>query len=102
MGKIASRTDANQNLIVRSLRQNGATVTLLHTVGQGCPDLLVGINGRNILLEIKTATGKLTPQQLDWHRDWRGQIFVVRSVQDAHEAVNGKSLVAVLNGIWNK
>ena len=47
-----AKVDANQAAIVKVLRQMGASVQPLHTVGQGTPDLLVGIQGRNYLLEV--------------------------------------------------
>ena len=87
MTRQASRTDANQNRIVGSLRMAGADVLHLHTVGKGCPDILVGANidgeRRNILMEIKTDKGYLTDNQVEWLATWRGQVAVVRSVEDA-------------------
>lgn len=44
---MAKRTDGNQAEIVRALRSAGATVQTLHTVGKGCPDLVVGFRGNN-------------------------------------------------------
>jgi DNA-binding NarL/FixJ family response regulator len=38
----AAKVDANQTEITAALRQMGATVQHIHTVGKGCPDLLVG------------------------------------------------------------
>ena len=48
-----ARVDANQPVIVAALRAIGATVQHLHAVGQGCPDILVGYDGVNFLMEIK-------------------------------------------------
>ena len=80
----ASRVDANQAEIVRALRDVGATVQHLHTVGGGCPDLLVGFRGRTYLMEIKTTLGTLTEAEGDWFADWTGgEASVVRSVSDA-------------------
>lgn len=87
--RTAARVDANQAEIVDALRRVGATVCLLHQVGKGCPDLLVGYcdtftgETRNYLLEIKTATGKLTPDEAEFHNEWNGQVAVVRSVENA-------------------
>jgi hypothetical protein len=49
----AAKVDANQREVVAALRGAGATVQLLHAVGEGCPDLLVGYRGGNYLLEVK-------------------------------------------------
>lgn len=77
------RVDANQPEIVAALRQIGATVQHLHEVGKGCPDILVGFRGNNLLMEIKTKRGKLNQSESCWHDKWRGQVTTVHSVDDA-------------------
>jgi len=77
------RVDANQPEIVAALRQIGATVQHLHEVGAGCPDILVGFRGHNLLMEIKTRKGKLNQRERCWHDDWRGQVATVHSIDDA-------------------
>jgi hypothetical protein len=91
------RTDGNQSGIVSQLRQVGAKVQSLASVGNGCPDLLVGWQGRNILMEIKDGTKppserKLTVQEELWHKDWseRGQVAVVNNFDDALKLLNGR------------
>ena len=80
----AARVDANQGEIVAALRATGAHVELLHMVGRGVPDLLVGYLGRTHLLECKAARGRLTPEQTVWHANWRGAaVEIVRSPEDA-------------------
>ncbi len=93
----AARTDENQTDIVKALRAlcGPDAVESLAAVGKGVPDLLVGFQGRNILLEVKRPLGprggkdgrKLTPDQVIWHANWRGQVAVVRSVDEAVKAV---------------
>ena len=89
MARRASAVDANQKLIVKALRQAGATVQHLHAVGAGCPDLLVGFRGFNHLVEVKDghkppSARKLTPDQVVWHDEWRGSpVHVVKSVTEA-------------------
>ena len=65
------RVDMNQPEIVADLRGIGATVQHLHMVGHGCPDILVGFRGNNWLFEIKTKAGKLTPDEITWHNEWK-------------------------------
>jgi hypothetical protein len=83
------KTDSNQAAIVKAFRQIGASVQSLHTVGQGCPDLLVGVGGRNLLIEVKDGLKKpsargLTADQDQWHKLWRGaKVHVVESMDDA-------------------
>lgn len=84
----ARQVDANQVAVVAALRAAGATVQHLHAVGAGCPDLLIGIGGANYLLELKdgakpASAQKLTPDQVAFHRAWRGQVLVIRSAQQA-------------------
>lgn len=88
----AAKVDANQSEIVAALREVGCTVQLLHMVGKGCPDLLVGRHGTNVLIECKDgnkppSARKLTPDQVDWHDSWRGQVVVVCDVSEALKAV---------------
>ena len=83
----AARTDANQPEIVRALRDAHCSVQILAAVGQGVPDLLVGRGARNYLLEIKIRGGKLTPDQVAWHREWRGCAQIVRTPSEALAAV---------------
>jgi len=83
----AARADANQTEIIKFLRELGASVQPLHTVGGGCPDLLVGRGGRNFLLEVKDGTKSasrqiLTPDQGAWRAAWSGQYAVVTSKED--------------------
>ena len=85
---VYKRVDDNQSQIVRELRRVGMDVQHLHGVGHGCPDILVGYRGRNILLEIKKdEKTKLKPDQVIWHRMWRGQVAVVSNPQAAVKAV---------------
>lgn len=79
----AYRTDKNQKDIVNGLRKVGYVVQHLHSVGAGCPDILVGAEGVNVLIEIKEGDGKLTPDQVVWHAVWKGQVAVARNVEDA-------------------
>lgn len=83
----AYRVDSNQKEIVNSLREAGYSVQHLHSVGAGCPDILVGINGINILIEIKEGDGKLTPAQVVWHAAWKGQVDVAKNQEEAIEIV---------------
>lgn len=86
-----ARADANQPEIVRALRATGARVQHLHTVGKGCPDILVGFRGVNYLLEIKSAGGELTPDEAGWHGTWAGQVAIVHSIDEALRAIGATS-----------
>ena len=84
----AAKIDANQPEIVQAYQDAGATVEHLHAVGGGCPDLLVGYQGKNYLIEVKDGSKKpsaqaLTADQVRWHFQWRGQVQTANSVEAA-------------------
>ena len=92
----AAKVDQNQPEIVDALRKIGATVQPLHGVGAGCPDILVGYRGRNLLVEIKDGSKppsarKLTPDQVEWHASWRGQVAVADSIDAAIAIIRGET-----------
>lgn len=93
MHRRIARIDSNQGDITAALRQMGATVQHLHTLGQGAPDLAVGWQGVNLFLEIKDGSKppskrRLTPDEQEWHESWRGQVAIVESVEDAVALLN--------------
>lgn len=85
----AAKVDANHAAIVQALRDAGCTVQSLAAVGDGCPDLLVGVAGMTAILELKDGSKPpsartLTPDQLRWHANWRGgTLAVVCDVESA-------------------
>ncbi len=84
----SKRVDRNQPEIVAALRAVGATVQHLHTVGAGCPDILVGFRGVNVLLELKDgervpSEKKLSEDEALWHKFWFGQVDVAENAEQA-------------------
>ena len=79
------KTDNNQQDIIDNLRSVGATVQDLSAVGNGCPDIMVGIFGKTFLMEIKNpeTRNNLTTDQIIWHDKWKGHKSVVRTVDEA-------------------
>lgn len=86
----ACKVDGNQGEIVDQLRQIGATVQSMASVGDGCPDLLVGLNGRNYVFEVKEAGKGLRPRQVLWFGEWKGQADVVTCLADCLEVINAR------------
>lgn len=79
------KRDHNEQAIIRTCRILGASVVQLNETG--VPDLCVGfetLNGqkRNVLVEVKSKTGSLTPPQLSFFETWCGACYVVRSPQE--------------------
>jgi Holliday junction resolvase len=83
------KVDKNQKDVVKALRDYGADVFLLHTVGGGIPDLMVCYNDETILIEVKDgADKKLTPQQITLFASWKGgPLHRVNTVQEAVEVL---------------
>lgn len=84
----AARVDENQSSIVKDLRKLRYSVTDLSNVGQGCPDILVGARAMNFLFEIKNpakvpSQRKLTSDQKDFFRDWKGQVRKIETTEEA-------------------
>lgn len=87
-GRRASRIDSNQAEIVEVLRRAGASVQSLAALGKGCPDLLIGFQGRNYLAEVKDggkrpSARRLTGNEQQWLDRWTGQAAVVENEIDA-------------------
>lgn len=78
----AGRVDENQKAIVAAFRACGWSVTSLAQVGRGCPDLVVGKGGRNLLVEVKRPKGANTHDEDSWRGAWKGQVCTVRTVED--------------------
>jgi hypothetical protein len=89
----ASKVDDNHAEVVKALRKIGAKVVDLSRVGGGVPDLLVGIAGKWLLIEVKdgaktASRRRLTPAQARWHLEHAGlPAFVVTSPHEAIRAV---------------
>lgn len=81
--------DMNHNEIARALIRAGCSVLDLSGVGNGCPDMLVGIRNENVLLEIKRpkekgqTAGRLRESQERFFALWRGPVYKVHSAEDA-------------------
>ena len=83
------RKDANHDEIVAAFLALGCSVADLAERGDDIPDLLVGIAGVDVLVEVKTASGELEPGQARFARDWRGRKpEVARTPDDALRIVN--------------
>ncbi len=88
----ARRVDRNQGDLIRALRKLGVSIQPLHTIGQGCPDVLAGFRGTTVLLEIKDgekapSRRKTTKDQDEWISKWRGApVHIVRTLDEALEA----------------
>ena len=85
--RLAARVDTNQKSIVDALRAIGVSVQSLASIGRGCPDLVAAKGAQCWLIEVKGAKGKLTPDQTKWIEAWRGDVHVIRTVDEALQLV---------------
>jgi hypothetical protein len=84
----AARIDANHEQVVSALRAAGASVQSLAGVGKGVPDLLVGFQGKTLLMEVKDgrktpSERRLTDDQVRWHGAWNGGPLAIVDGVDA-------------------
>lgn len=90
----AARRDRNESEIVRTLKMIPA-LSVVEINQKGVPDLLIGWhdkdgNPTNFLVELKTKEGKLTPDQVEFHASWQGQIAVCRTLEEVLEILSIK------------
>lgn len=80
--RTAAKRDHNELEIIKALRAAGYSVQQLS--GTGVPDLLVGVGGVNVLLEVKNGlSASMTAAEVEWHTSWRGQVAVVYDARSA-------------------
>lgn len=82
-----AKKDANHVEVVTQLRKIGATVLDIATL-KNCCDIVVGYRGKNYLFEIKDpkktkSQKKLTDGEVKFHDNWRGQVCVIETLDDA-------------------
>lgn len=91
--------DANQAGIVEALRGiPECSVLLLSSVGKGCPDLLIGYRGANLLVELKNpdhekiggdAMQETRKRQQEFRDSWRGAVIRATSLKEIITAMTG-------------
>ncbi|MEM9388727.1 MAG: hypothetical protein AAGA68_27040 [Pseudomonadota bacterium] len=88
----AAKVDDNQGDVVEALRKCGCSVSSTAAVGNGFPDIVVGVAGRNYLLEIKDGSKipskrQLTRDEKKFRDGWSGQVATVNSPDEALRVV---------------
>jgi len=89
LARHANQRDTNEPQIVKALQKLGASVYRIDTP---C-DLIVGVRGRTVLLEVKGAHGSLTLTQRTFAAVFRGEYHIVMTPEEAVEAVFGPSQI---------
>lgn len=93
MVRRAARKDANHNLIAEFFKSAGATVADTSQLGNGFPDMVIGIYGLNLLIEVKDgdkppSKQQLTDDEFKFFHNWKGWVQVVHSIEDAKRVLH--------------
>lgn len=90
---VATRSNKIELEIWEALRKKGCSVQPLCMLGTDLPDLLIGYRGANWLISIKGGKNlpsnyQFSEDKISWCKNWRGEIFVISTVQEALDIVN--------------
>ena len=85
--RVRGRIDDNQKEVVSQLRKLGVSVAITSMLGKGFPDLVLGYQNKNYLIELKdgskTKSRKtLTEDEQKFFDGWLGQVDKVESIED--------------------
>lgn len=100
----ARKRDLAHRQIVEELRQAGFSVFDLGSVGRGLPDLLIGRNGIDAKVELKTPKGRKTAAerlgeaQKDFAGEWKGSPVI--AAYTASDVIFNFSLLCKRTGAW--
>ena len=92
-----ARTDDNQQLIVKQLRQLGCSVAITSMMGKGFPDLVLGYQNKNFLIELKDGAKPksqkgLTMDEAKFFTAWKGQCDKCESLEEVCKIIGIKLL----------
>lgn len=87
-----ARKDGNHKEIIQAFRDLGASVFDTAALGFGFPDIVIGMKGSNVLVEIKDGSlppskRKLTPDEIKFHELWRGKVVIINNVEEVVELI---------------
>lgn len=86
LNRYAKTRDSNEAEIIKALRMIGCDVVQLDKP----VDLLIGYRARNFLIEVKPPGRENRAdqkEQAEWRKNWRGQVMVVTSIDQAIKLV---------------
>ena len=95
--RVRGRIDDNQKEVVSQLRKLGVSVAITSMLGKGFPDLVLGHQNKNYLIELKdgnkTKSRKtLTEDEAKFFNDWKGQVDKCESLDDICRIIGIKLL----------
>ena len=85
--RLKARTDYNQKLIVEQLRKLGVSVAVTSMLGKGFPDLVLGYQNRNFLVELKDGAKPksqkgLTMDEAKFFTTWKGSVCKCENIDE--------------------
>jgi len=85
--RLKARTDYNQKLIVEQLRKLGVSVAITSMMGKGFPDLVLGYQNRNFLVELKDGAKPksqkgLTMDEAKFFTAWKGSVCKCENIDE--------------------
>ena len=85
--RLKSRTDDNQKLIVEQLRKLGVSVAVTSMMGKGFPDLVLGYQNKNFLIELKDGAKPksqkgLTMDEAKFFTAWKGSVCKCENIDE--------------------
>ena len=85
--RIRGRIDDNQKEVVSQLRKLGVSVAITSMLGKGFPDLVLGYQNKNYLIELKDGAKVkskkgLTMDEAKFHTAWKGQVNKCESLDE--------------------
>lgn len=101
----AKRVDQNQPQVVKELREYGFSVELTHELGKGFPDFIIGFGDLfTIPVELKYGKGKLTKDEIEWHKRYKGYVIIAYNTKDVLRGVKIylESLVKCLTNLTSQ
>lgn len=88
LNRWAKRRDQNEAEIIQALKAIGCSV---HCLDEPC-DLLVGRGAITLCMEVKMPSGRLTKNQKEFAKTWRGQYRIVTTVDEAIDYVTNMTV----------
>ena len=95
--RLKARTHYNQKLIVDQLRKLGVSVAITSMMGKGFPDLVLGYQNKNFLIELKDGAKPksqkgLTMDEAKFFTAWKGQCDKCESLEEVCKIIGIKLL----------
>ena len=95
--RLKARTDYNQKLIVEQLRKLGVSVAVTSMLGKGFPDLVLGYQNKNYLIELKDGAKPksqkgLTMDEAKFFTAWKGQVDKCENLDEICKIIGIKLL----------